>query len=342
MFDLQLFDEEVAENSAETQPAENSQTELPEGFEGLEEFKDEILQELSENQPVEEVTPEVTEEKNSEEIPQYQSKDEEIAALKAQIDELKKNGEKSQPKEESPKQSPMGEMFKSNAQTQMTQRPSVFSQMQVTPEFMSAFNKATDAVAMKMTGFTQKDVEDLQFAEEGDENLARWKFAKQRAARVVENDIQSAQMKMQQEQALRTAAVNSYNEFVAREKAEPDFPNIVVYAANNLFSSLPQTTQQTLANAFAKVEQNTASPAEIMLVQNYFTQAKESYRNQKAQPKNNQSARKAASKLPKADQLNGANANNYGGYSAKDLENIIDSTTDFDKLDLKIKKMFEG
>ena len=38
MFDLQLFDEEVAENSAETQPAENSQTELPEGFEGLEEF----------------------------------------------------------------------------------------------------------------------------------------------------------------------------------------------------------------------------------------------------------------------------------------------------------------
>lgn len=39
MFDLQLFDEEVAENSAETQPAENSQTELPEGFEGLEEFK---------------------------------------------------------------------------------------------------------------------------------------------------------------------------------------------------------------------------------------------------------------------------------------------------------------
>ena len=29
MFDLQLFDEEVAENSAETQPAENSQTELP-------------------------------------------------------------------------------------------------------------------------------------------------------------------------------------------------------------------------------------------------------------------------------------------------------------------------
>lgn len=336
-FDLQLFDEEVAENSVDAQSEENSQAELPEGFEGLEEFKNEILQELSENQQTEETPAEVPESQDvPEENPQYQSKDDEIAALKAQIDELKKQSAKPEPKEELPKNStPQVPKFQQ-------QTPPAFLQMQVTPEFMKAFNQATDAVAMKWTGMTAQDVKDLEFAEDGDENLARWKFAKQQAAYQVQADIQNAQMQMQQEQAIRTATVNGYQKFIESEKAEPDFQNVLVYAAGSLFSSLPQHTQQTLAQCFAKVENNQATPAEIMCVQNYFTQAKELYRNQKAKPKNNQSARKAAESLPKSDQINGANANNYGGLSVKDLEKIIDDTTDFDKLDPKIKKMFEG
>lgn len=48
-FDLQLFDEETAETSTEENSvAETESQELPEGFEGLEEYKDEILAELGE------------------------------------------------------------------------------------------------------------------------------------------------------------------------------------------------------------------------------------------------------------------------------------------------------
>lgn len=337
MFDLQLFDKEVAENSVETQAEENSaetqQTELPEGFEGLEEYKDEILQEIAQNEQAQEIPAETSE--TQDETPQYKTADEEIAALKARIDELQKQGTKETPKPQEKNSTPQTPKFQ-----QQTPPP----QMQVTPEFMKAFNQATDAVAMKMTGMTAQDVKDLEFAEDGDEALARWKFAKQQAAYQVRADIQAAQMRMQQEQAFNADVVKNYDDFIAKEKSDADFANIVVFAAGNLFSSLPQSTQQILANAFAKVEHRQATPAEFLLVQNYFSQAKELYKNEKNKtPKNNQnSARKAAGNLPKSDQLNGANANNYGGLSVKDLEKIIDSTTDFDKLDPNIRKMFEG
>lgn len=336
MFDLQFFDEEIAENSVETQTeeksAETQQAELPEGFEGLEEYKDEILQEIAQNEQAQEKPAEISE--SQEETPQYKTADEEIAALKARIDEPQKQGAKETPKPQEKISTP---------QTPKIQQQTPPPQMQVTSEFVKAFNQATDAVAMKMTGMTAQDVKDLEFAEEGDEALARWKFAKQQAAYQVRADIQAAQMRMQQEQAFNAEVVKNYDDFIAKEKSDADFENIVVYAAGKLFTSLPQSTQQTLANAFAKVEHRQATPSEYLNVQNYFSQAKSLYKNEKNKSqKNNQSARKAASNLPKADQISGANVGNYGGYSVQDLEKIIDSTTDFDKLDPKIRKMFEG
>ena len=56
-FDLQRFDdEETVSNAEENSAAESSteQAELPEGFEGLEEYKDEILAEIAETQKSEE------------------------------------------------------------------------------------------------------------------------------------------------------------------------------------------------------------------------------------------------------------------------------------------------
>ena len=343
MFDLQLFDEEVAENSVETQAEENSaetsQAELPEGFEGLEEYKDEILQELSQGKQAEESDGDVQEtptEQQADDTPQYQSKDEEIAALKAKIDELQKQGAKETPKPQEKISTPQAP----KVQQPTTPPP----QIQITPEFMKAFNQATDAVAMESTGFTPQKVKDLEFAEEGDQDFELWKFAKQKAAAQVWSDIRAEQMRMQQEQAFNADVVKNYDDFIAKEKSDADFANIVVYAAGNLFASLPQSTQQILANAFAKVENRQATPAEFLLVQNYFNQAKTLYKNEKNKtPKNNQnSARKAASNLPKSDQINGANVGNYGGLSVQDLEKIIETTTDFDQLDPNIKKLFEG
>ena len=329
-FDLQLFDEEVAESSGES-TAENSSTEstseLPEGFEGLEEFKDEILQELSGEEKSEE----------TEEQSEYKSKDEEIAALKKQIEESKGQGVQSQqktpPVQQTPQQLPR--------QPQMQAPPP----MQVTPEFMAAYKKATNALAMQMAGMSEKDLKELEFADEDDPNLQRWQLAQKMAANKVQADIQQARqnqaMQAQRYMNIRNAAVQSYNEYSAREMKESDFEQVKNFAVGELFKVLPMQAQLTLSDSYNKILRDQATPAEIMLVQNYFAQAKAIYRSQKGKQKNNQSARNAADKLPKIDNLNGASGSVSNGYSVKDLEKIIDETTDFDKLDPKIRKLFE-
>ena len=328
-FDLQLFDEEVAESSGES-TAENSSTEstseLPEGFEGLEEFKDEILQELSGEEKSEE----------TEEQSEYKSKDEEIAALKKQIEESKwqsVQSQQQQPVQQTPQQLPR--------QPQMQAPPP----MQVTPEFMAAYKKATNALAMQMAGMSEKDLKELEFADEDDPNLQRWQLAQKMAANKVQADIQQARqnqaMQAQRYMNIRNAAVQSYNEYSAREMKETDFEQVKNFAVGELFKVLPMQAQLTLSDSYNKIVSNQATPAEIMLVQNYFAQAKAIYRSQKGRQKNNQSARNAADKLPKIDNLNGASGSVSNGYSVKDLEKIIDETTDFDKLDPKIRKLFE-
>ena len=330
-FDLQLFDEEVAESSAES-TAENSSTEstseLPEGFEGLEEYKDEILQELSGEEKSEE-----TEEQGG-----YKSKDEEKAALKKQIEESKGQGVQSQQQQPPPVQQTPQQLPR---QPQMQAPPP----MQVTPEFMAAYKQATNTLAMQMAGMSEKDLKELEFADEDDPNLQRWQLAQKMAANKVQADIQQARqsqaIQAQRYMNIRNAAVQSYNEYSAREMKESDFEQVKNFAVGELFKVLPMQAQLTLSDSYNKIVSNQATPAEIMLVQNYFAQAKAIYRSQKGKQKNNQSARNAADKLPKIDNLNGASGSVSNGYSVKDLEKIIDETTDFDKLDPKIRKLFE-
>lgn len=345
-FDLQLFDEEVSETPTEStseNPNTESQTqqaELPEGFEGLEEFKEEILQDISEMSKTEEPTGEKVSETSTETAqPQYKTADEEIAALKARIDELQKQGGEVKQQQTPP---PVSRPQQIQPQSQPVQIPPV----QVTPEFMTAFKKATDALAMQMTGMTEQDVKDLEFATDDDDNLKRWNMARDFATRQVQADIQKMRQaqitQAQQFQAMQTAAANDFQTFTAREMKEPDFQSIQDFASNRLFNVLPNNAQQVIATSYNKILSGNASPAEMMLIQNYFAQAKAIFRSQNNQPKNNNSARNAAAKLPKVDSLTDANASNYNGLTYKDLEKMIDETNDFEKLDPRIKKMFEG
>lgn len=333
-FDLQLFDDDVAENSGES-ASENSSTEsiteLPEGFEGLEEFKDDILNEINDG----------TQSENSDETPEvqntYQSKDEEIFALKRQIEEMKKQGRPAQPQTQV--QQPV--QAQSFSQPQSQSPPPI----QVTPEFMSAYKQATHSLALQMARMTEKDLKELEFADDDDPKLQQWQLAQKLAADKVQADIrqirQNQAIQAQRYMSIRNAAVQNYNEYTVQELKEPDFENVKKFAVDTLFKSLPVHIQHVLADSYNRIQTNQATPTEIMLVQNYYAQAKAIYRKQKSNPKNNQAARNEAGKLPKIDNLNGAGGNSGDGYSVRDLERLIDATEDFEKLDPKIRKMFE-
>ena len=199
---------------------------------------------------------------------------------------------------------------------------------------------------MKMANLTPEQVQEIEnYGEDGDANFELWKQAKQYAAQTIYSEIQKARTaQAQQTQNFlneHAAAVQSYNEFAKQEMQAPDFQNVMKYATGEYFDSLPEQAQKVIASSYVRIQRQNASPAEFMLVQNFYNQAKAAYQNKNlSSPKGKNPAPKA--NLPKVDQLNGSNGNGVQTMTVADLERIIDSTTDFDKLDPKIRKMFEG
>ena len=337
-FDLQLFDDEEIVSTAEENSESETQTEqadLPEGFEGLEEFKDEILAEVKGTQESQE-TSSSDESTAGQKVPyeRFKSKVDEVAALKAQIDEMKRQGVQGTqtPKPRQPPQNP--------------QQPLQMPQIQVTPEFMSTVKNATKNLAMQMANFTPEQVKQIEeYGEEGDADFERWQYAKQFAAQSVHAEIEKirTQQARQAQTFLNehTAAVHSYNDFAEKEMSAPEFQEVVKFATGEYFDSLPENVQRTIANSYVKIERQTASPAEVLLVQNFYTNAKTAFYNKNSQNSNRRVNPASKTKFPKADNLNGANGNGVKAMTAADLERLIDETEDFDSLDPKIKKMFE-
>ena len=353
-FDLQRFDDEETVSNAEENSASESSTEqaeLPEGFEGLEEYKDEILAEIAETQKSEENSQ--AEDSSGEivagqKVPyeRFKSKVDEVAALKAQIDEMKRQGVQPAQQQQTPPpvQNQLPQIPQQRQPPQQAQVP--MPQMQLTPETMGKLKQAVTAEAMRMTKMTPEQVKELEFAEEGNAELERWRFANQLATDNILSQVRQIQRNQQAQarQLLETHAdaVKNFNEFAAKEMQSPTYQETVDFAIGELFDSLPPAQQRAIANSYVRVEKQIASAEEIALVQAYYAQAKTLLQAKKNQLQPQPAKSKPKANMPKVDQLNGSNGNGTQTMTAADLERIIDSTTDFDKLDPKIKKMFEG
>lgn len=123
--------------------------------------------------------------------------------------------------------------------------------------------------------------------------------------------IQSPQrLKPRQFLAEHAQAANAYNEYVQQATAEPDFREVQNFAINEFFSQLPPNAQQTLAMSYLRVSRNVASPAEMMVVTNFFENAKTAYRARAQQAK--KPAPKPKPTLPRTDQLKGTAATSDG------------------------------
>ena len=361
-FDLQLFADDETENISvsEETPAtetasesnvEESQPELPEEFEGLEEFRDEIMAELNGGETGENTGEEGGKIPAGQKVPyeRFKQVNDERKALKAEIEELKKAREnipQSQPQPAPVTQQPQRQQPIMRTAPALPASP----QIKMTPELAKAFKNATDELAMQMTGFTPEQVKDFEFAEDGDEQAEYWKTTRNLAANEIQNRVQqfrrAQEMQRQQFMQEHAAAVQSYNEYAKAEMSAPDYKEVLAYTTGEFFESLPPAQQQALANSYVRVERNIASPAEIFFVQTMFERAKAAYHNQKGKTQKQENPRQKteqAKTLPRIDRLNGANGNNASGLlTVRDLERIIDETDDFDKIDPRIKKIFEG
>lgn len=180
---------------------------------------------------------------------------------------------------------------------------------------------------MALSGMSDDEVKSLEFADADEPQVAQWNQAKSIAQNRVYNDIQQMQTAHQQHAQQiyneRLMAEKTYNEFVQKEITEPDFKAIQNFATNEYFEKLNPNEKQIIANSYLKVERQIATPAEILVVKNYYERAKSAYRTRNAK-KSNQKYAKPTPKLPRSDQLKGTSGANDGQLSVHDIEKLLE------------------
>jgi len=334
LFDLQRFNDDAVANESETTPGNQpEQPPIPEELSGLpEEYARETMAEWEQMQTADE--PEKPDETPAPEQPQeppitreqYQAAINEANQLKAQLAALQRQ------------------------QQQVHQQPQPQfqpPQIRFTPENSKRINDAIQAEAMALSGLSADDVASLEYADDDDPRIAQWNQAKSFATNHVYSDIRQEQLAQQQEQiaqqqraqrfyANHVAAINSYSQFVQKELAEPDYQQVVQFATNEFFEQLPPDEQRIVANSYVRIERQTASPAEMMVVKNYFERAQAAYRSRGAKPQN----QSPAPKLPRSDQLKGTSTTSDGQLSATDIEKLL--AQDFTTLTPKQQKTLLG
>lgn len=378
-FDLQMFaDEETAEqepvdtgvedtgvSEPEESGAENpddagEKAPIPEELDGLpEDAAREVMAEaakLTEQEGKEEPTEDKGEEDKAiiknQAIPysRWAQKLDENNKLKAELDNYKQRfgsldvQQNAQPTQQATPQAAPSQpaMMKPVAPQQPPQMP----QLNLTPDVMQKIEELKKQEALRMSGLTQEDLEGMEYMEENDPRKTRYQFALKMADSTIMNRIQQAQMEQarQAEAVLRAhdACVQDYNSFAQREAAEPDFQNVIQFATQDFFFKKSPAEQQTLSEAYERIERNVASPAEVMLIKNYFNEAKNAYRGQHTTvtKKNPMENVKKAGTFPRSQQVQGSSDNDTG-VSAATLAKMLDEKP-WDEIDPKYQKMLMG
>lgn len=289
------------------QKAEQNENTEDEGEEQDEAPDESHAEQDSDTKPVETVAPlpnaKIPYARFKQEVDKRKQLEERLAALEAQQKQAQSTGN-AQPVQPQPP-------------TQQGQQPPA-PQLRFTPDVQKAFDTAVDKQAMTMTGLSKEDVDAMEYMDDDDSRKTQYQTARKYAEVAIMQQIYAAQ----QEQQRRTKAfldnhqknINGYNNFVQQEMQEPDFAQTKDYATNAFFESLPTEQQPVIAAANFRIEHNTANDADILLIKNYFRDAKAAYRKehpvQAARKNTTKQKMKQAVSMPRAGQVDGTS-----GYS---------------------------
>ena len=270
-----------------------------------------------------------------EKVDEGRKKDEEIAQLKKQLEAMK------QAPAPQPQQPPQYQPPQPAPQAQAPQGGFAFTQ-----ENLKLINDAISREAQAMAQLSKEDMDSLEYMEDDDPRKQRWEYAKEMAKGNVFGRIRQAQeiKRAQAERFLRAHAqsVAAFNEYANQAQAEPDFEEVKNYAVNDFFKALPtETDKEVIASAYARIERNAASPEDIYLIKNFYTQARNAYRSQHpAQKQTTTNKAEQASKFPRSSQISGS-GDAGGGVTVASLEKMLNDMP-FDQIDPKYQKMLLG
>ena len=363
-FDLQMFADEATEDNGvaedtevsqgESEPQEETEKEpIPEELGGLpEDAAREVMAEAAAKQEEEkeESEPEPNNAPDDSQVvktgtipyPRFKEKVDESNALKAELEAYRQRFGDLKGNQQAPKAQPT--MMKP---VEMPQQPPQMPQLNLSPEVIKQIDELKKQEALRMSGLTQDDLDGMEYMEENDPRKQQYEFALKMAENTVMSRIQQAQMEQmrQAEAVLRAhdASVQEYNTFAQKEMSEPDFQNVMQFATQDYFFNRSPIEQQTLSEAYARIEKNVASPADVMLIKNYFTEAKNAYRggHKSVKKSNNPMTKvKQAGTFPRSQQVEGSSDNDTG-VSVATLEKML-SEKPWDEIPEKYQRMLMG
>ena len=204
--------------------------------------------------------------------------------------------------------------------SQPQQQPPQFQPPSLDENFTKQIDDAITQTAMNISGLSKEDVEALDYLDDDDPKISRWNHAKRISEAAVYNDIINRQMAQQQEfqraATLRDQTIANYNNFVAQQQAAANFNDVQKFAENDFFNAQSDIDKQIIQESYARVSNNTASPADVMVVQNYFSRAKFAFENgqapqyQRVQPK--PKTKPAVNNFPRTNQISGSTGSGNG------------------------------
>ena len=148
------------------------------------------------------------------------------------------------------------------------------------------------------------------------------------------------QQEMQRAAMLRSQTLNNYNNYVAQQQAAENFNAVQRYAETDFFNAQTDIDKQIILESYARIRNNTASPADVMVVQNYFSRAKSAFES--GQPQNLQPKPKtkpAPNNFPRTNQINGTNGG--VGVSQAALAEMLQNKS-WNKIPPNYQKMLLG
>lgn len=180
--------------------------------------------------------------------------------------------------------------------------------------------------AMQISGLSKEDIENLDYVEDNDPRVARWNHAKRLSEATVYNDIINHQTNQQQEfqrmNALRSQTIADYNNYVAQQQAAENFNAVQKFAENDFFNAQSDIDKQVIMESYARIRNNTAFPADVMVVRDFFSRAKAAYDARQTAPPPKPKTKPTANNFPRTNKVNGI-IGNGGGVSEATLAEML-------------------
>ena len=200
---------------------------------------------------------------------------------------------------------------------------------QLSPQDFKLINDAIHVGAMQLSGMTQKDVDAIQYLEEDDPRVAQWRQANEMAKSQIYSFIQREQQReraaAQYAANIRNISMESYKQYAREQSVQPEYKEVRDFAIGEFLDGLSEVERVALISAHENIAQNRATPAETMLVCQYFEKAKRDYAARKAQPNKQESAPRVDARqpaFPKSSNVHGTGGV-AGGVTADSLAKMM-------------------